>query len=320
MALKDPKILIGAGVLAAWLLSSSAKASTSSKGNGTGSASGNNGNGSNTPSEEGEAAGPAGCKPGLIIKDGICVKPPNGQNNQGNQDQGGITASSLTISSKCDSFTFGDKTGNAWWTKNEKTAQQWVTNGYNNPLQIAYGMIKKNKEVCFKDFPDFDDQTVEQGELEFQLLNWIKKYPKIWELIWWLRNKIDNKFFLGRQTVTIDPKTYIYTYGKNYDFDILWDESLMSLAGVLLAIELENPGALFKDYNMFVGYEQNTDANVATYLYHILFPNIDINTLISRYKKGQINDLFYDKLWDYVSSMQSELEDYNFDPGDYGNA
>lgn len=323
MALKDPKILIGAGVLAAFLFSSSAKAS-SSKNNGTGGANGN----SNLPNpnelgDEGDAAGPSGCKPGLIIQNGICIKPSQGNsggNNQsGNQSGGGTaTAASLTISSKCDNFTFGDKTGAAWWAKNQKTAQQWVTNGYDNAIQIAYGMLKKNKEACFKDFPDFD-QPWDPGEAEFALLNWIKEYPKIWELIWWLRNKIDEKFFLGRQTITVNPKTFIYTYGKEYNFDDLWVNTLESLAAVLSAIELENPAGILKSQFKLndKSYESNDILNITTYLYSILFPNVPKEVIASRYDKGQINDKVFDKIWDYVSNLDDSL-DFPFDPADYG--
>jgi hypothetical protein len=322
MALKDPKILIGAAALAAWLFSSNAKAS--SKGLSSNSA---GTNGSLGGGDEGQAAGPNGCKPGLINKDGICIKPSTDNNSgKGNQDSNSNTgtggyspsASSLTISNKCDNFTFGDKTGNAWWLKNKPVAQQWIKNGYDNPIQIAYGMLKKNKEACFKDFPDyFDDPNVESGEPEFQLLKWIRKYPKIWELIWWLRTKIDDAFFLGRQTVTIDPKTFKYTYGKEFKFDILWDESLMNLSSILLNLEMNSPGILLnneKETNMY----GLINSNVATYLYHILFPNIDFNILMSRYNKGILDDdPIWSKMWDYTSD-QDALE-YDFDTQNYNN-
>src|SRR5574338_1043303 len=170
-----PVVALAAG---AAILLASGNASASTKSNT------NTNNQGKEPGDEGMPAGPNGCKPGLIEKNGVCSLPGVGDDGEGgknNQGGGGgytPTASSLTISSKCDNFTFGDKTGEAYWNKWKSTAQTWISKGWTNPLQIAYKMLKgKNTQVCFKDFPDFDEyQNKPAGQAEYALIEWLRTY------------------------------------------------------------------------------------------------------------------------------------------------
>lgn len=309
----DPKILIAGVAALAYLLSGKkASASTSTKTN------------TNTPKEEktpeqdgdlGELPGPNGCKPGYVLgKDGKCQLPDveKDPNAQGGGTYSG-KPSDLIISSKCDKFTFGDGTGEAWWKdKGYKAAKAWVDAKWDDSLYIAVSMLRKNKEVCFKDFPDFnintnlpEDQQPAPGELEFQLINWIRKYPKIWQLVWFVRNKIEMTFFEGKQSVLIDPKTLKYTFGKKFDLDLLWDNGLVIFGDVLLTLEEENPGILLNNKNANKWPESNT----ATFLYYMLFPNLDFKGLLSRHNNETLfADSFWNELFDKVSELEGGLE------------
>lgn len=298
-----------AGAAAVLLTSGSASAKTSKTSTGT--------NGGSL-GDEGMPAGPDGCKAGLVEKNGVCVLPSvNDDVNKDDKNQGGDytpSPSSLTISLKCDKFTFGDKTGEAWWNNHGyNTAKTYIPKGYDNPLHIAYKMLIKNKEACFKEFPDFDKyMNKPAGSGEYALISWIREYPKIWELIWWLRNKIDMTFFQGETTTTIDPKTWKISYGKDFEFEVMWDSGIRQIAEILIYLEEQNPGILLnnKKETQDLGLETS---NATTYLYWILFPNIDFATLIARYKKNQLsNDEFWSNLWDHIADI--DVLDLEFDP------
>lgn len=311
----DPKLLIAGVAALAYLLTGSKKASASST------------NSNTKPKEEqdgdiGELPGPNGCKPGYVIgKDGKCQLPDveKDPNNQGGE--GGTYSpkpSDLIISSKCDKFTFGDGTGEAWWKdKGYKVAKAWVDNKWDDSLYIAVSMLRKNKEVCFKDFPQLiidpnipKDQLPPEGDFEFKMINWIRKYPKIWQLVWFVRNKIEMTFFEGKTAVTIDPKTWKYTYGKKFDLDLMWDDGLDVLAEVLLAVEQEDEGVLLNKKGN-ASYSPYTSA--ANFLYWMIFPNIELKTLLSRYEKGLMEK---DEVWNNLSDLIDELDGFmpGFDP------
>lgn len=306
--MKDPKILIGAGVLAALLFSSKAKAST------TTSKKADN----LTPEPDGELGEPPGpggkCKDGLILKDGICQLPSVNDDNDDNQSgsnngsdssggSGSKSPSSLVISSKCDNFTFGDGTGESWWKNNgQKVAKQWTSQGWDNSLRISYGMLLKNKEACFKDFP-LEEKFDEKWQYYYELVNWIREYPKIWELTWFVRNKIDETFFEGKTTVVIDPKTMKLKYGKSFDNDLWIADIVTPFAGLLLTVEQDKPGFLLDNAKDGDDFEQLAD-NVTTYIYSILFPNLDIKVVKSRYDKGILQK---DPIWKEIRSHFSEI-------------
>lgn len=315
----DPKILIAGVAALAYLLSGKkASASTSTKTN------------TNTPKEEktpeqdgdlGELPGPNGCKPGYVLgKDGKCQLPDVEKDSNIQGGGGGYSGkpSDLIISSKCDKFTFGDGTGEAWWnTWGYKASKAWVDAKWDDALYIAVSMLRKNKEVCFKDFPQFiidpnipKDKLPPEGDYEFQLINWIRKYPKIWQLVWFVRNKIEMTFFEGKTAMTIDPKTWKYTYGKKFDLDLMWDNDLSVIAEVLFAVEKEQEGILLdKAYNPSYSPETST----VNFLYWMIFPNLDLKTILSRYEKGIMEK---DEVWDQLSSLVDDLDGFlpGFDP------
>lgn len=313
----DPKLLIGGVVALVYLLSGKkASTSTSSK--------------TNTPKEEktpeqdgdlGELPGPNGCKPGYVLgKDGKCQLPDIEKDPQSGSESGGYSGkpSDLIISSKCDKFTFGDATGEAWWKeKGYKIAKAWVDAKWDDSLYIAVSMLRKNKEVCFKDFPQFildpnipKDQLPPDGEYEFQLINWIRKYPKIWQLVWFVRNKIEMTFFEGKTSVMIDPKTWKYTFGKKFEFDLMWENGIDVIADVLLAIEQDQEGILLNKAN---NPSYSPETSVANFLYWIIFPNLELKNILSRYEKGIMEK---DEFWDQLSTNVDNLDGFlpGFDP------
>lgn len=302
--MKDPKILIGAGVLAALLFSSKAKATTAS----------NKKSDTLTPEHDGElgeSPGPGGkCKDGLILKDGIC-QLPSVDDDQEKEDEkkntsgnGNKSSTSLVISSKCDNFTFGDGTGDSWWKSiGEKTAQQWINTGWEDPLRISYGMLLKKKDICFKEFP-LEEKFEEKWQYYYELVNWIRENPKIWELTWFVRNKIDEKFFNGKTTIIVDPKTWKAKYGKEFNNDLWISDVVTPFASLLVNVEQSNPGFLLdnktnEDFNL----EQVFD-NVTTYVYSILFPNLDLKVIKSRYDKKMLQK---DPIWKEIRSHFAEL-------------
>lgn len=311
--MKDPKILIIAGGLAALLFSTKAKASTST----------NKKLDNLTPEPDGELGEPPGpggkCKTGFILKDGICQLPSvdddqddpkdGNQSGNGSGSGGSKSPSSLVISAKCDNFTFGDGTGESWWKNiGEKTAKQWTSQGWEDSLRISYGMLQKSKPVCFTSFP-FEEKFDEKWQYYYELVNWIRKYPKIWELVWFVRNKIDEKFFEGKTTVVIDPKTMKIRYGKEFDNDLWIADVVTPFAGFLINIEKNEPSFLLDNEKDGDEWEQVFD-NVTTYIYSILFPNLDIKIIKSRYDKGLLQK---DPVWKEIRSHFSVIGDVDIE-------
>lgn len=304
----DPKLIIGAAVLGFFFLGD--KKSTKSNAADKKDSKDDSGKG-----DLNEPVGPNGCKEGLKDVKGICVDDPdldeNGNPINGSEGSGGkSTLSDLTISKKCDSFSFGDKTGNAWWkAKGEKIAKQYVKSGETEPLLIAFEMLKKTGS-CFKEFPIrkefknwFDYNTAKFW--------WMEKNPEMWNLLYTVRNIIDINLFDGVETVIADPKKadYALKFGNAFNMDTLW-KSLEPMAYTLLQLEANKPGSVL---NIKDGYDNPIYiiSNVATYLYSLILPNIPYTEIITKVKKGWFTKQtpLWNKLWELVNSIEGQSPD-----------
>lgn len=306
----DPKLLAGGAILGYFLLKKPAKS------NATSVTDDKNKTDETDKGDLNDPAGPNGCKIGLKEVKGICVDDPNLDENgkpvKNGNGNGKLAASDLSISKKCDSFTFGDKTGNAWWkAKGEKFANQWVKSGETDPLLISFEILKKTGS-CFKDFPiraDFKN-WFEYNTAKFW---WMEKNSEMWTLLYTVRNMIDINLFDGVETVTADPKKadYALKFGNAFNINTLW-KSLEPMAYTLLQMEASKPGSVL---NIKDGYDSPIYlvANVATYLYSLVLQNIPYNEIITRYKKGWFKPKqtpLWDKLFELVNSIEGQSPDF----------
>lgn len=304
----DPKLIIGAAVLGFFFLGD--KKSTKSNAADKKDEKDNTGKG-----DLNEPVGPNGCKEGLKNIKGTCVDDPDLDEN-GNPIKGGsgsgskLAPSDLFISKKCDYFTFGDKTGNAWWkAKGEKIATQYVKAEETDPLLIAFQMLKKTGS-CFKEFPirkEFEN-WFEYNTAKFW---WIEKNSEMWTLLYTVRNIIDINLFDGVETVIADPKKadYALKFGNAFNMDTLW-KSIEPMAYTLLQLEANKPGSVL---NIKDGYDNPIYiiSNVATYLYSLILPNIPYTEIVTKVKKGWFTKQtpLWNELWKLVNSIEGQSPD-----------
>jgi len=322
----NTKIILGGAALLGYLFSSKGgtKKSTStpsSKDDPSAEDTKNTGKG-----DIGEPAGPNGCLEGLIIKNGICSKadlpktdpkdkvPPK---DNGTGHNGLPTAASMYISPDCKIVKFGDKTGNAWWAKLGKpSAQQWINSGYDNPLMIAWEMLRKN--ACFSDFPiqkNYDTRS----ELEYERIFWIIKKREVWNLLTSVKNRIDKQFYDGRSVVEIDPVTGKITYGKKFNILFFWDD-FRPLTVVALDTEEKDKGTLFKNSGIKnPAFDPNSGAydwTVSVWIMWILFSNMTATQFdkhfdsITNWEKNEI----FKYVNDAIGDILDEGLDFEFNP------
>lgn len=308
----------GIGILAYFFLGSKKASAASSKGAGT-STGGTNGTGTNEEGKGGigEPAGPNGCKVGLIPKDGICVKDPKQQNGggtgTGTGTGGALKPSEIYISNKCDTFKFGDKTGESWWKNSgKKKAEDWLKAGFENLTLIAFEMIRKNKETCFKDFP-VQEKYKSNFELQGARIDWILKYPMMWALLHAIRNFIDRDLLNGVSYVKInnskDP--WKLEFGKSFDFNVFW-EDIQPLAYYIFYNEQLKPGSMLKKVGLsYVDYDVpgNDATNSVLVLYSIIFPYILDKKVLEQKMKWLQSGNFYSTLWDHIAAMEGQSID-----------
>jgi len=259
------KLLIG-GALAALLFMGSKK-STGSKT--SGSVTNDEGMG-----DLGDLAGPNGCKPGLVPnKEDRCVHPEDANKDTVPKGGKGGSKYGLTITADC-KFSFVDKTGDKFWNNwAKKVAKQWIDNGYDDPLYIAYEMLKQ-LSTCFAEYPlkkEFDDFV----SYEYSLRDWINDHKEMWELIVLVRNRIDIDFFGGEITVEAEIKNnqLFLTYGPKFNNELFW-ESLKPTAYAILAMETDTPGS------SYFGADKNdasTHINTVDYLFTRIFPYLKLD-------------------------------------------
>lgn len=276
-------------------------------------------------SDKGDPVGPNGCKTGLVEKDGYCVDPndPNnggkGNNGGSGSGKGGAAKAELTITKDCKSWSYGDKSGDAWWkAKGEPKAKQWIKAGYMEPLEIAYEMLKTTVN-CFKDFPVREDF---QNWYDYNLakFEWINSNRPIWFLLYSVRNKIDLTQFNGVETVQTGPDLKL-KFGPGFNYDKFWN-SIKPMALALLELTASEPKdelntvdkALgIKDINQG-GYTTNI-MNITTYMFTIIFPNIPVNEWVVKLSKGSLNGIpLWSQLFDSISDNDGESIDLDQDP------
>lgn len=208
-----------------------------------------------------------------------------------------IKSPDLYISKDCKKFTFVDKTGNKWWENIGYNIAKKIKNisGEIDSLDMAFRTLNdwqrenlKEENKCFiypyqKDVPNgfpmlaYDDLLPEdigifnQEQLAYKRIYWIKNNPEMWKLIWNIRNKIDTNLFEGIETVEINSKNIgknnpIIT-GKNFDYDILWDNFLESILTAVLKIENKKPKTL-------INFDYDIEYRTTIYAMRILFPNL----------------------------------------------
>lgn len=263
-----------------------------------------------------DPSGPNGCKEGLTVKNGICIADPNKPDTgSGNGNGGKLSKSDLSISKDCKSFSFGDKTGDAWWkVKGEKNTKQWVSSGETDSLEISFQMVKKTGS-CFKDFP-VKENFPNWFEFNLAKYQWIQSNRAMWTLLYSIRNRIDTTQFNGVETVTADPyaMNLDLKFGKGFNYDKFW-EMLKPMALTLLQLEAKNPGSVL---NLKKPYDDGTSiiVIVTTWLFMMIFPNVPYNDMMTRFYKGTIGDIpLWSKLWDSVSEFDGasiDLESEGF--------
>lgn len=310
--------LIGGAALLALLMGSKKSSAKSTKSS--------SGTGSTDPKKDddgkgdaGEPAGPNGCAGDLIVKNGICVDPknPNGDGSgsgNGSGSGGSLKASDLYYSQDCKTIKFGDKTGEAWWkAKGKSKAQDWLAAQYKNLILIAYGMLKDNKPVCFKEFP-LQEKYETNFELNAARLDWIVKFPAVWTLLYTVRNLIDKNLLNGKTFVKLDELTWKLEFGKGYKFEELW-AVLEPLAFTILYIEQEKPGSVLKKFGWtYPNYDKagNAVVNTVMVLYAIMFPYVDRQKMFKIW--GTLDKTpFYSNLWDYVAALENASFEYDME-------
>lgn len=258
--------------------------------------------------DEGDPAGPNGCKPGLVVKDGICTK----ESSEDDEDKKGtVSKSSLTIGKDCKWFKFGDGTGESWWkNKGDKVAKQWIKSGETDLLTIAYSMLKGTGSICFKSFPirtEFDNWY----DYEMAKFSWINKNREMWKLLYWLRNKIDLVNFNGLETVSGEIKNnkLAITFPKGFNANNFW-ETIKATSLALLQKEAKNPGSVLGMYND----DMYRVSNVTTYILGMVLPNIPFETILTFYKKGMLDNELYDIIFDHINEYDGESIDLDFEP------
>lgn len=286
-------------------------------------------------SDKGDPVGPNGCKTGLVEKDGYCVDPkdPNDQTNgtKGNTNGGkgngnNAAKSELTIAKDCKSWSYGDKSGDAWWkAKGESKAKQWIKAGYLNPLDISFEMLKTSGN-CFKDFPIREDF---QNGYDYNLakFEWINDNRSIWFLLYSVRNKVDLTQFNGIETVQTGPDLK-YKYGKNFDYDKFW-ESIKPLALALLQLSYtyDDPelGPIGQSLGILppkteneaeaISDSFNRQVYIPTYIFSIIFPNIPVNEWLVKMKKGVLSK---DPFWLQIQSSLNAYDGEELQVDDFG--
>ncbi len=117
-------------------------------------------------------------------------------------------------------------------------------------------------------------------------------------------------FFEGKMSIIIDPKTWKYTKGKKFDFDLLWENGLNIVAEIALSIEEEKPGILLnKLTNPLYNVKGAEVSNTTDFIYYILFPNLELKNILSRYEKGVLDkDEFWSNLWVTISDLEGGIE------------
>lgn len=291
----NTKLLLGGAAALAFLFSSKGSSKGSSKASDTNS---DKTDPEKKPNEEvkpkgglGDPVGPEGCDVGLSPKDGICVKPTNAPKKEPPYN-GLASADSMYVSADCKVVKFGDKTGDAWWkSKGKPKALQWIeTKDYKNPLMIAYRMIH-SLSPCFKEFPIQENYNT-RNEMEHDRVFWIKNNREVWNLLWSIRNRIDKEFFNGEQTIELDLKTLKISYGKKFNFEILWESFLLPFAGAAVEIEMITPGTLFKgdllpkQYQGGLLFDEDYVWTVSTFLQFVILSNITNTNFFKLYNAG----------------------------------
>lgn len=308
--------ILGGGILLALLLGSkksSAKSSSSKPADQP----------SDKPTENkeqgdvGEPAGPKGCKPGLINKNGICTKSDTGTGGTGGGTGTGGTLKpeGIYISNDCKTVKFGDKTGEAWWKiRGKKMAQQWLGTGFTNLTYIAYEMLKSNKDACFKDFPTIEKYPVSL-ELNKAKIDWIIKYPAIWSLLVTIRNMIDKNLLDGKTYVgmTEIKKELLLEFTKNFSFEPFW-QSIEPLAYTILFLEEEKQGSVLKRFGYtYPSYDKpgSEVRNSVIVLFVILFPYVEKTKIFKQFSGNLDNTQLYNDIWDNISDLENESIDYS---------
>lgn len=265
----------------------------------------------------GEPAGPKGCKPGLVNKNGTCVKPDTGTGGTGTgtgTGGGTLKPEGIYISNDCKTVKFGDKTGESWWKiRGKKMAQQWLGADYTNLIYIAYEMLRSNKDACFKDFPTTEKYPVSL-ELHKARIDWIVKYPAIWSLLVTIRNFIDKDLLSGKTYVgMIEKNKLILEFTKNFNFEAFW-ETIEPLAYTILYLEEEKPGSVLKKFgDTYPAYDKpgSEVRNSCIVLFVILFPYIDKTKIFKQFSGNLDSTELYNNIWDNISDLENESIDYS---------
>lgn len=301
----NKKLLLGGGVLAALLLMGGGKKSK----------------GKATPSDGlgdlGDMAGPKGCKPGLEIdEEGKCDLPEDLEDVESKSKGQGKGGSKWGIiiygTGEACTYEFTDKTGNKFWKDwASKSAKQWVEYGEDNPLEIAYQMLKQLSS-CFADYPvkkDFENFF----EYEQALKEWIDTHRDMWELMILIRNRIDLEFFGGQTTIEAEIQNGQINFGFGPGFDyVAFEGSIKPTLYTILAMETENPGS------SYIGADKNdasTHVNTTVYMFTRLFPYLKLHKLNTDlvYKYNIGNSEFFEWLvGDPLDSIENQALDIEF--------
>lgn len=275
-------------------------------------------------SDKGEPVGPNGCKTGLTEKDGYCVDPkdPNDQTNGTKGNTGGkgngnnASKAELIISKDCKSWSYGDKSGDAWWkAKGEAKAKQWIKSGYLDPLEVAFEMLKTSGS-CFKDFPirtDFQDGY----EYNLALFEWINDNRPIWFLLYSVRNKVDLTQFNGVETVQTGADLKL-KFGPSFNYDKFW-ESVKPLALALFNLSRTFEDPQLGPIGQALGLSPPKNANEAegisdffnrfiyipAYIFSIVFPNIPVKEWGIKATKGMLGNI------PLFKQLQESLDPYD---------
>lgn len=285
-------------------------------------------------SDKGEPVGPNGCKTGLTEKDGYCVDPkdPNDQTNGTKGNTGGkgngnnASKAELIIAKDCKSWSYGDKSGDAWWkAKGEAKAKQWIKSGYLDPLEVAFEMLKTSGN-CFKDFPirtDFQDGY----EYNLALFEWINDNRPIWFLLYSVRNKVDLTQFNGVETVQSGPD-FKLKYGPGFKFD-KFIEPLKPMILALLNLSRTYDDDQLGPIGQSLGVpppKNEVEAHVIsdfesrfiyipTYIFSMIFPNIPMTDWFKSMTK---QSLYENPLWKQIGEIIEQYDGEAIDIDSFG--